>query len=84
MTENEGIYKILLDMKEDMGEMKSDIKSTLEQTRKTNGRVTALEIWREKIVTEKAYNAGKLAIISLLGGALATVLWAFFSKKLGL
>lgn len=32
-------------MKEDIGEMKSDIKNVVVQTTKTNGRVTVLEVF---------------------------------------
>ncbi len=75
---HEKLYSILLEMKEDLGEMRADIKTTKEQTLKTNGRVTALE-------SASNFTRGKNAVWGLFGGIIASVLIAFINylfKKL--
>lgn len=74
---DENIYKLLLDIRGEMGEMKSDIKSTLSQALKTNGRVSALEVFMN---TWK----GKIAIIGICLGFIGTMIATYIREKLGL
>lgn len=74
---HEKIYDILLEMRGEMGEMKSDIKSTLAQATKTNGRVNTLEAiinnWK-----------GRLAVVLIVGTFIFNIFWTYIKKEIGL
>lgn len=47
-------------------EIKETLSKILEQSTKTNGRVTSLELWRERMIG--TYNGGKITM-ALIGGS---------------
>ena len=63
MTNYERIFQ-------ELGEIKGLQTATLEQAKKTNGRVTDLENWKEaievKMSYEKGFSKGRIAILSIL------------------
>jgi hypothetical protein len=48
-------------------EIHNDVKSILEQTKKTNGRVSALEVWR-------GYITGGIAVLGVVVGYLVKLI----------
>jgi len=64
---------------EDLGEIKATSIATLEQAKKTNGRVTALETWQEevkvKVAYQKGYTKGRITILVILAGALGAFIY---------
>lgn len=81
---HEKLYDILLEMKEEMGEMKSDIKSTLAQTTKTNGRVSNLEIEVKKHQSFIDNLRGKVAVIVIVGTFVFNNIWQYLKAKIGI
>lgn len=74
---HEQLYSILLEMKEDMGEMKSDLKTVKEQTIKTNGRVNALERF---VDTWK----GKIAVVTFGLSLIGTAVWQYIKSRMSI
>jgi len=68
------IYEILLSMKEDMGEMKSDIKTTMKLSESTANTVKnhddIIKNWQ-----------GRLAVIGAIAGILATTVVSWIRKE---
>ena len=85
------LYGILLDIKDQIGDLKatageltSDMKSTLAQTTKTNGRVTHLE---EEVSDLKEFRdtwRGRIAIIGICLGFVGTLLAGWVKSRLNI
>lgn len=71
MEANTEIYKVLLEIKQSMGEMHSDIKATRVQAEKTNGRVTKLEDQMSDRISFETSVKAKVGIVAGLVGLLA-------------
>jgi hypothetical protein len=103
-VENEIEVKILeflnagfSDLKSDMAGMREELKQVHAQTIKTNGRVTKLEEWRDRIDLEQAEKTGagavkadakarrweiiKIFISATVGGIVATIFGFFKGGK---
>lgn len=75
--QNNDIFKILISMSEDIGEIKSDVKNVMAQAVKTNGRVGILE----SIVNNWQ---GRIAVLSLFVGSGSALFITWLKGKLGL
>ena len=80
--DDQNLYNILITIKGEIGEMKSDIKSTLVQALKTNGHVIDLEKRTNTLEAFMNTWKGKIAIIGLLLGFIGTVVGDYFRAYL--
>lgn len=69
--ENENVYNLLMKISEQQGELMADMKEVKEQTKKTNGRVSALEIINatkngRTAILASAFSVGTTVLISVV------------------
>ena len=72
---DEKIYSILLEVKEDLGELKSGVSYIKSQADRTNGRVNKLE-------TAENIRTGKMAIVGMIASAVTSVIITVFFRRL--
>lgn len=68
------IEDLRIDLKEDLSEVKDDMREVKAEVKKTNGRVTALEMWRHGLEQIKATRSWRFpALVGLITGLTVTV-----------
>jgi hypothetical protein len=73
--------RMLVDISQQLGELKGLTHQVHDETRKTNGRVTALEVKVQAIQDAKTFKAGYVAAITAIASVLATLV-SFFAKPI--
>lgn len=67
MPRNEDIYHLLVEMSEDIGQLKGQGDAILAEAKKTNGRVTKLEEQAAKSDTQNQISWAKVGWVASLG-----------------
>lgn len=80
---DENIYNILLNIRENMGEVKADLKNVVVQTTKTNGMVNELE---DEMIKRKEFEdtwKGRISVIGILLGLIGTLIGDWIRRHIG-